>query len=225
MQSQESNTRTTGSLNHPDATEWMALLYAEVSPKRRRELENHLAHCADCSAQVQAWRASGRALDSWPLPAFRRESSVWMLPRPWWPVLRWAVAVGIVLFLGLAIGRQTSPGTHELAALKSSVAQLADALQRERDATLSNTVSVATAAANTETDRLLSEFARLQAEGRSADQQAVAVALRSFETRLTRLRAELETVALNTENGFEQTHENLTRLVSFSAPTGESSLK
>jgi hypothetical protein len=98
------------------------------------------------------------------------------------------------------------------------VAQLAEAMQQERGAGLSNNVNAATAAANAETLRLLAEYSQLQESQRATDQQNFAVAFRNFETRLSRLRAELETVALNTENGFEQTHENLSRLVSFSAP-------
>ena len=91
-------------------------------------------------------------------------------------------------------------------------------MQRERGANLTNGVNIATDAANTETLRLLSEYSQLQAEQRSTDQQAIALALRNFETRMGRLRTELETVALNTENGFDQTRENLTRLASFASP-------
>jgi anti-sigma-K factor RskA len=134
------------------------------------------------------------------------------------PVLKWAAAAALVLGVGFALGRQTSPASAQLVELKASVAQLAESVQRERGVNLSNSVNFATAAANNEALRLLSEYSRLQAEQRMADQQAVALALRNFETRLGRLRTELETVALNTENGFEQTHENLTRLASFSAP-------
>jgi len=226
MQSQETNTRTAAAVKHPEAAEWMAFLYAEAAPERRCELEDHLAHCADCSAQLMTWRASSKALDEWQLPVIRRTLPAGgAASRPWWPALKWAAAAAVVLGLGFAFGRQTSPNTADLAALKMSVAQLADAVQRERDASLSNTVSVATAAANTEAIRLLSEYAQVEAEGRNADKQAVSLALRNFESRLARLRAELETVALNTENGFEQTHENLTRLVSFSAPPEQSNLK
>ena len=219
MQSQETNTRISGALKHPDAAEWMAFLYAERSPERRRELEGHLAHCADCSAQMETWRASSKALDEWRLPVIRRTSSAARLAsRPWWPALKWAAAAAIVLVLGFAFGRQTSPDAAEFAALKTSVAQLAEAVQQERGSTLSNNVNIATAAANAETLRLLAQYSQLQESQRATDQQNLAVAMRNFETRLGRLRTELETVALNTENGFEQTHENFSRLASFSAP-------
>lgn len=213
MQSKDPNTRTTGALNHPDAAEWMALLYAEIAPERKRELAAHLAQCGACTEHVAAWRASMTSLDEWKLPAIRRTSRSWSLP-----AVKWAAVAALLLVIGFVFGRQTAPGTAELAALKTSVARLAESMQQERGASLSNSVNVATAAANGETLRLLSEFAQLHGSQRATDQQSLAVALRNFETRLGRLRAELETVAMNTENGFEQTHENLTRLASFSAP-------
>ena len=199
-------------MKHPDATEWIAFLYGELAPERKRELKAHLAGCAVCAAEMTNWRSGMAALDDWKLPA-TRQNTRWVLP-----VLKWAAAAGLVLSMGFVIGRQTSPVNAELVELKATVAQLAESVQRERGVNLTNSVNIATAAANTETLRLLSEYSQLQAEQRTTDQQAIALTLRSFETRLGRLRTELETVALNTENGFEQTRENLTRLASYSAP-------
>jgi anti-sigma factor RsiW len=199
-------------VKHPDATEWMAFLYGEVAPEQKSELEAHLAGCADCAKAVAGWRSGMTALDDWKLPA-TRQNTQWASP-----VLKWAAAAALVLSMGVVIGRQTSPVNAELVELKATVAQLAGVVQHERGLNLTNSVRVATAAANTETLRLLSEYSRLQAEQRTTDQAAIALAIRSFETRLGRLRTELETVALNTETGFEQTRENLTRLASFSAP-------
>lgn len=167
---------------------------------------------------METWRASSQLLNEWRLPAIHPSSStVRAASRPWWPALKWAAAA-LVLGLGFVFGRQTSPNAAELTALRTSVAQLAEAMQQERSASLSNHMNIATAAANVETLRLLAEYSQLQASERATEQQNLAVALRNFETRLGRLRAELETVALNTETGFEQTHENLSRLASFSAP-------
>jgi len=199
-------------VTHPNATEWMAFLYGEVAPKRKRELEQHLAECAICSEQVSAWRTSMTSLDDWKLPA-TRTTTPWVVP-----VVKWAAAAAVVLSIGFLLGRQASSANAELAELKASVAQLADTLHRQQGGQLTNTVTLATAAANTETLRLLSGYTQVQAEQRYSDQQAVALALRNFDTRLSRLRTELETVALNTENGFEQTHENLTRLAAYSVP-------
>jgi len=213
MQTQDSNTRTPGAVNHPSAAEWMAFLYDEVAPERKRELNSHLAQCAGCAEQMKNWRASMTALDEWTLPAMRRARRE---PRPVL-MLKWAVAAVVVLGVGFALGRQTSPAAGEVTALKATVAQLAETMERERGVAASNAVVAATAVANAETLRLLADYAKLDENRRAEDRQTVAVALRTFESRLARLRTELETVAVNTEDGFQQTKEGLTRLAFLAA--------
>jgi hypothetical protein len=199
-------------VNHPEAAEWMAFLYEEVAPERKRELNVHLSQCAACAGQVAAWRSGMNVLDEWRLPLVRRAA------RQPFGAWKWGAAAAVVLGLGFVLGRQTSPRAAELAELKQSVAQLADSVQRDRDAGLSNGVNMATVAANSATLRLLAEYSQLQENQRAADQQTLALAVQNLETRVSRLRAELETVAVNTEGGFEQTHQNLSRLASFSIP-------
>jgi hypothetical protein len=135
--------------------------------------------------------------------------------RPWWPALKWAAAA-LVLGLGFAL----TPDFAERRRIGRAqnvrgAAYWSDATRTRRGA--QQQCEYATAAANAETLRLFADYSQLQESQRASDQQNLGVALRSFETRLGRLRAELETVALNTENGFEQTHENFSRLASFSA--------
>lgn len=214
MQSQESNTGTTGTLKHPDSSERMSFLYDECAPERRRELEAHLAACPTCAGQVQTWRSSMNALDDWPLPAKRH------VRRQRVPVLKWAAAAAVVLAVGIGIGRQTSNARAEVAALRGSIADLTAIVQREHTMNLSNSLAMA-ATANTETLRLLGDYARLQQEQRAADQEVIKTALRSFDLRLGRVRSDLLTVAVNTEAGFEQTHENLAQLASYSIPHQE----
>jgi hypothetical protein len=84
--------------------------------------------------------------------------------------------------------------------VKKSVAQLAGMVQREREASQSDTANLAATAAKTEVLRLLADYSQLQENQRATDQQNLAVTLRSFETRLGRLRAELETVARRTDS-------------------------
>jgi anti-sigma factor RsiW len=189
-------------MNHPSEQEWMGFLYGEVAPERRRELGGHLAQCGACAEQLKSWRAGMTALDEWNLPKLRRA------PNQWQPVVKWAAAAAVVLCIGFALGRQTAASPAEVAALKSSVAELADTIQRERELNQSNIVAVATASAAD----VLSTYADLDEERRSQDQQVFAAALRSVDLRLTQLRTELETVAVNTEDSFKQTQENLTRL-------------
>lgn len=208
MQTQDPNTRSPGAVDHPNTAEWMAFLYGELAPERRRELDIHLSRCAGCKEQVQNWREGMDALDEWKLPKLRPA------PRQRFPILKWAVAAAIVLIVGFALGRQTSSSAKEVAALKASVANLTKTVDQDRDLNVSNAV----AAANAQTVQLLAEYAKLNEEHRAADQQAIATALQSYDLRLARLRSELETVAVNTEDSFQQTQEGLTRLALAAAP-------
>ncbi len=210
MQYQEQNERTPGPVKHPDTTEWVGFLYRELAPARTRELRAHLARCAPCAEQVKNWRAGMGALDAWTLPVPRPA------PRQWLPVLKWATAAALVLGLGFGLGRRTAPASGgDLAALQASVAELADTLQRERN----QNAALAANAAGVETTRLLAKYSRAQDEQRAADRQDFRLALQALDTRFARLQTELETVAVNTADGFQQTRQNLTRLASYSLPT------
>jgi hypothetical protein len=192
----------------------MSFLYGECPTEQRRDLDAHLASCSTCAAQVRTWRSSLNALDDWPLPIKRQAR------RQWVPKLKWAAAAAVVLAVGFGLGRQTSNARTEVAALKSSIADLTAIVEREHTLNLSNSLAMA-ATANTETLRLLGDYARLQQEQRAADQEVIKTALRSFDLRLGRVRSDLLTVAVNTEAGFEQTHENLAQLASYSIPHQE----
>jgi anti-sigma factor RsiW len=202
MQTRNSNTRSDGAVSHPNSHEWMDFLYRELPPKRQRELGAHLAQCSECAAQVKEWRVGMTVLDEWTLPAAQRAS------RQWQPVIKWAAAAAIVLFVGFTFGRQTSSAEKEIAALKATVAQLAQNMENERILNARNAALEATEV----TSQILSEHAQIEKSIQAEDREATALALRSIEARLSRLRSELETVALNTRTGFEQTHEGLTRL-------------
>jgi len=204
-------------MNHPEPAEWMEFLYGEATAQQKRELEAHLAGCPDCAAQLKLWRGSAHSLDAWTLPA---AAPVSRMPAQAW---KWAAAAAIVLIVGFWIGRQMIASRAELAALKNSVAQLTELVRRGNAVTFSNSVVAATASANEETLRLLADYSRLQEARQSADLEALGLALADFKTRLNRLHAELETVAVNTETGFEQTHESLNRVVAISTRQPEES--
>lgn len=214
MQSQDSNTGTSGAVKHPNLNEWMSFLYGECPPERQRELDAHLANCPTCAGQVKTWRGSMNALDEWPLPAKRSGR------RQWVPAFKWAAAAAVILAIGFAFGRQSSNTRAEVAALKSSIADLTAIVEREHNLNASNSLAMA-ANANTETLRLLGDYARLQQEQRAADQELVKTALRYFDLRLGKVRSDLQTVAVNTEAGFEATHEGLAQLASYSLPQQE----
>jgi outer membrane murein-binding lipoprotein Lpp len=213
MQSQDANPRSAGAVNHPGAEEWMGYLYNELAPERKRELRAHLAQCGDCGRQLHQWRAGMLALDNWEMPAPRLK----ILAQPPVTLLKWAAAAAVVLVAGFVIGRQSLNAASEVAELKASVVQLTQRIDEER---------ATTSAVREQSLGLLSEYAKLDEARRTEDREAVELALRDMDSRLFKLRNELETVAVNTETGFRQTKEGLTTLASYTVadPGGASAL-
>jgi len=211
---QKTDTRNEGAVNHPSAEEWMEFLYGEMPAPRRRELGGHLAQCPICSAQLKSWRTGMSALDEWKLPVIRPATHGGQ------PILKWAAAAAIVLCVGFLLGRQTSNAASELAALKASVTRIAETVERDREVNAMNTVDEATAAAQAEVVRLLADYTHAAEAVRTEDRRTTALALRQLESRLGRLRAELETVAVNTEGSFQQTQEGLASLASMAVSPG-----
>jgi anti-sigma factor RsiW len=210
MHSKDSTERTSGPVNHPDQAEWMAFLYGEIPSKTKRDLQAHLKACPECAAQVQSWRASMKALDSWKLPRLRPAIAF-----NFTPIIKWAAAAAAILLMGFLLGRRGLVSASEVAELKASVAQL-NLLVQNQTVSASNSIAAATTAANDETLRLLTDYSRSLEEQRAADRQSVSFALHALTFRVNHLDSDLETVAVNTENGFEQTHENITRVASLS---------
>jgi len=202
MQSQDQNSRNENAVNHPGAAEWMAFHYGEVPAEQKRQLRAHLAQCAACRQQNQAWAQGIAALDEWKLPAPLRSGPRWQ-PMP---MLKWAAAAALVLAIGFAIGRQSSKAAGEIASLKDSVGRLARMVEHQRATNGSDEVAP-----------LLADYSKLNEEQRTQDRKAIGLALRDMETRIVKLRAELETVAVNTESGFRQTREGINELASFAA--------
>jgi hypothetical protein len=220
MQSQDTNTRTEGAVNHPSAAEWMAYLYDEIAPERKRELHAHIAQCAACGEQLNQWRAGLVALDDWKLPALPRKASAWQPAT----MLKWAVAAAVVLCVGFAVGRVNSSNAREVAELKTAVAQLTEKVADQPAGDANNQSIAITQQTRDELLQLLADYSKLNEERRTEDRRVVGLALREMDLRLGKLRTELETVALNTESGFQQTKEGLTTLASYTvADRGDAS--
>ena len=211
---QKTDTRNAGAVNHPSAEDWMGFLYGEMPTARRRELGDHLSQCPTCRQQLKSWRAGMSALDEWELPVIRR-------PQPHWqPALKWASAAAVVLCIGFLLGRQTSNAASELAALKASVARISETVERDREASAVNAIDEATAVAQAEVARLMTDYTHAAEAVRAEDRRTTSLALRQMELRLSRLRTELETVAVNTEGSFQQTQEGLANLVALTISEG-----
>jgi anti-sigma factor RsiW len=202
---------------HPTPEEWMSFLYGEVSPARHAELGAHLQGCAGCRRQVQTWRGSMSALDAWtaPQPLRRRVSG---------PVMRWAAAAVVVLSVGFGAGRMSSSTDaqigHVAAALRSEMdAKLAStreafaqSLEQQRTGFAEAVHAAAIDASGEEAEQMFARLARLVEETRVSDQQAYLAALKQVEERYAALRQDLDTVAVNADDGLSQTREQLVEI-------------
>lgn len=215
-------------MTHPTHEDWMSFLYGEDSPERHGELEAHLRGCSACAIRMDSWRTSAKALDDWALPAARR---VVVRGMAW----KWAAAAALVLGVGITIGRLAFPHGADAAALRASLAQefdqkiasaradvIAELRQQQGEATgrlLATTQETAAA----EMQRWTTQYARDQEDQRLGDKEALVTTLRQFDAKyaasLALLRKELETVAVNTQDGFTETEQRLGQLASFRPPS------
>jgi hypothetical protein len=84
---------------------------AHIEGRASKSTAQHLDHCAECAAEIEAWRRSIQRLEhvEWPAPMPRRATA----PRP---LLKWALAASMVLCVGFGLGRFTGPNAAEITA-------------------------------------------------------------------------------------------------------------
>jgi hypothetical protein len=209
---------------HPTPEEWMSFLYGEDSPARHTELGAHLHGCAECRRQVQTWRGGMTALDAWAAPEAR---SRWVPS----PAMRWAAAAAVVLGLGIGIGRMTSSANAEMkqltvalraemeTKLASTREEFDQTLQQQRAEFVETVHAAASAAAGEEAEELFGRIARVVEERRQKDHESYLATLRQVEERsladYATLRKDLNTVAVNADDGLSQTREQLIELAAF----------
>jgi hypothetical protein len=217
-------------MKHPSEQQWMDFLYEELSPAENLELTTHAEDCPQCAKQLAIWRGTLKTMDDWKVTALpqRRKafaSSTW----------RWtAAAAALVLTTGFAVGRLSS-GKEDSgkmqAAIESSLeqkfkTQLAEAVENTRKQMafeLSARIEEASQKAIAESiltskkdaENLAATFASLREE----DKKALAAALNQMEVQrisdLRAMRSDLETVALNSEQGLRRTQRGLVQLAGF----------
>ena len=180
-------------MNHPNHEEWMSFLYGELPPELHAESAQHLETCAACRAQVAAWRSTLADLDAWRVPAGTSRPARWLQP------LKWGIAAALLLGAGFGFARLTTPDAATLrAAVESEIRQ--------------------------QTSRDFARLARSLEAGRAEDRQAMLEILQKLESQrasnFAALRKELETVAVLTEDGLQDTRDRLVQLASVSQPSG-----
>lgn len=176
-------------MEHPIHEELTEFLYEELSPARQVEIEQHVQDCAECRARIASWRSMRRALHSWELP--QRSPSV-AQPRisRTWEIARWAVAAMVMLGVGYGVGHSMGAASPDVNKLR---AELAEQLRGELRHDLQTEMM------HFATDDL--------AQQRQEYQRALVQAAAQLEARrladYTALRRDVETVAVQTQEGFE----------------------
>ncbi len=209
---------------HPTPEEWMSFLYGEDSPARHAECDAHLHACAECRQQLRTWRGSMSALDAWAMPQPRRN---------WFPApaMRWAAAAAVVLALGFTFGRMGAPTIAEMhqlttvlrAEMETKLASVreehAQMLRQQRAELVEAVHAAAIDASGEEAEHLFARIVKVIEEGREAEQGAYLAALKQLEERrltdYAALRKDLDTVAVNADDGLSQTREQLIELAAF----------
>ena len=194
----------------------MPFLFGEVKPDVRQQLNAHLEVCAECRQEVENWQRSLARLEAWKLP--RR----WKSPELYVPALKWAAAALLMLGFGFGVGRISAAGSgaaKDRAALK---VQLKEELRQELTQLAREEVSRATpatlAAARSEASKLLAAYGTNLETQRDADNQVIRTALERLQMQNISLKKELDTVAVNTDAGLQQTEQQLAQLAVYKQP-------
>jgi anti-sigma factor RsiW len=221
-------------MNHPNQEEWMSYLYGELPRADKLALAAHLKRCPPCEAQLAQWQATMTNLNAWEHLPVRTAVPAAGRFAGFQPALKWAVAAAIVLGLGFGLGRISSLASGNVETLRTSLrtefsrqlesarAELAGDFQRQQTNAL-NQLLAASASAKAETGQLVSELAASVEEKRVLDSEAIAAALQQLDSKWialhASLRKELETVAVLTEDGFNDTQQKLYQLANVTQPS------
>ena len=96
-------------MKHHAPEEWLLYMDGEASPELSARLSDHLKTCSECAAELDAWKRSARKLRQLKFPAQPRQAQA-----PAFATVKWALAAGIALFVGVAVGRLSAPNADEL---------------------------------------------------------------------------------------------------------------
>jgi hypothetical protein len=180
-------------MNHPNREDLVGFLYEEHTPETQAGLAKHVSDCAECRAQLDAWRAVRRELGSWKLPEPQRPAAT----APSVRLVKWAAAAVILVGFGFGVARWTAPtASADTAGLRAAVAQ---ELRQELRAELAKFSADQSARQQKYQAELTTALGRLEAQ-RLVD--------------YARLRQDVETVAVRAEGELETTRQNLVRLAS-----------
>lgn len=211
-------------MKHPSDEQWMDLIYEELPPEQRAEIEAHVKSCAPCAQKRALYRDTRKRLDEWSIAL---PEKVQLRPH-WPPVAKWAAAAALVVSTAFATGRLSKPHFDPERIQEQISKPLEEKISRELNAKIA-----------AERVRLLAEFAarleqisdRIGAEATATQEQsaralaalretnaAVYDALKQIETKHQAdnqaFRQDLEKLAVYTESNLKATQAELLQLAS-----------
>ena len=186
----------------------MGFVYTELPPDQQAGMSRHLEGCPDCRAQVDRWRATLTALDTWQIGSRRTPKRVLPL------TFKWALAAAVVLGFGLTLGRLTSPEPD----LDKLRVELVAPLRAELRSEFHTRLQAALSDADQHAARQVDELDRAWAATRQDDRQfnlALYNRMRTqVQTNLAWFRRDLETVAVLADQRLDTTERTLGQLAS-----------
>lgn len=221
-------------MNDPKPEDWMDYLYEEASPEDKARFQKRLENDAEARRQVETWKATQDALDEWRVPV-RASSRGRTYGR-----IGWAIAALLVLGLGIGIGMRLSPSRSDMASVRKAIQE---DVAKEMRAALSEDLTalrvelsdqfaeqlrteIATASTNileasdARTQQTVEQLLAVWNEGRQRDLRVMTDFLRQMnETQqagYSRLRQDLETVALVANDRLNLTAESLEQIAALS---------
>jgi hypothetical protein len=205
-------------MKHPTPEELVSWFYGEKTTRSSRELRAHVDECAECRAQIDAWRTTTEVLNDLPAPVARRR---------WTPVpLQWAAAAALFLALGIVLGRFAF-STNEAklrAALHSGMQQqlatareeISQEFQRRHDDVVAQVLVAAEAKIALGSQKLAEDFGLALQQARAEDRATYLTALRELgakhDAEVATLKRGIETVVALADYGFEATEQRFAQL-------------
>jgi len=197
-------------MNHPNQEEWVPYLFGEAKPEVKRRLNEHLDLCEECRAEIERWKRSLGRLDRWrPVRPFGPRARFGLL-------LGWAAAAAVVLLaLGFAAGRLTSPGIDPVrlqAAIEPKIRQelrreFATWVHQELAKTTPTTLTVSGEKMRTSPEEYVRQL-----------EQKLAVERAERISDCLALKRDVDTIALNADTGLRRAEQQLVELVNYRQP-------
>src|SRR5688572_23395272 len=206
-------------MKHPTPEELVSWFYGEKTTRSSRDLQSHVDECAECRAQVDAWRATTEVLNDLPAPVARRR---------WTPApQQWAAAAALFLVLGIVLGRfafSTDEAKLRAALHADMQQQLATAreemsqeFQRRHDDVVAQVAAAAEAKIALGSQKLAEDFGLALQLARAEDRATYLTALRELgakhDAEVATLKRGIETVVALADYGFEATEQRFAQLV------------